>query len=72
MGFWSSCCGLPMLAEMTLSKGRSLPLPLASWARYSSDLTASSPRTAYSALRTWGLTLSMLRLRSRGEVDIVR
>ena len=21
MGFWSNCCGLPMLAEMTLSKG---------------------------------------------------
>lgn len=33
MGFWSSCWGFPMLAEMTVSKGRSLPSPLASFAR---------------------------------------
>lgn len=62
MGFWSSCCGFPMLAEMTSSKGRSLS-PAASLARYISDLTASSPLTAYSAATTFWLMLPML---SRG------
>lgn len=66
MGFWSSCCGLPMLAEMTSSKGRSLS-PAANLARYSSDLTASSPLTAYSAATTFWLMLPML---SRGA-DVV-
>ena len=47
MGFWSSCWGLPMLAEMTCLKGKS-ESPLDRRARNSSDLTASSPRTAYS------------------------
>lgn len=61
MGFWSSCCGLPMLAEMTVSKGRSPLSPFARRARYSSLLTASSPRTAYLAALTCGLTLSMVR-----------
>ena len=62
MGFWSSCWGLPMLALMTWSKGRLAALPLAMAALYSSDLTASSPRTAYFAARTCGLMLSTVSL----------
>ena len=78
MGFWSSCCGLPMLAEMTLSKGRaSSPGGVGgacweSFARYCSERVASSPRTAYLASLTCGLMLSMLRLRKGVVVDMVR
>jgi hypothetical protein len=72
MGFWSNCCGLPMFAAMTVSKGRSLPSPLANFARYSSERTASSPRTAYWAARTCGLMLSMLSALRGVEADMVR
>ena len=52
IGFWSSCCGLPMLAEMTLSKGRDSSggvggCPFFNLALYDSARVASSPRTAY-------------------------
>lgn len=47
-----------MLADMTCLNGRPAESPLASLARYSSDLTANSPRTAYWAALTCGLMLS--------------
>jgi hypothetical protein len=58
-----------MLAEMTFWKGR-LVSPLASLARYSSDLTASSPLTAYLAVTTWGLMFLMFS-RVAGVDDMV-
>lgn len=62
-----------MLAEMTWEKGRLCEVPLDRMARYSSDLTANSPRTAYLAALTWGLMLSMLsRLPEEASEAIVR
>ena len=77
IGFWSSCCGLPMLAEITWLKGRDSSggvggCPFPNFALYDSARVASSPRTAYWASRTCGLMLSMLRLRRQVEVDMVR
>lgn len=45
-----------MLAEITSENGRFV-IPPWRYALYSSDLTASSPRTAYLAALTWGLML---------------
>lgn len=60
-----------MLDDMTLSKGRSWSAVL-SFVRYSSALIASSPRTAYSTLRSAGFRDSMVRgAISRSEVDAV-
>lgn len=60
-----------MFAEMILSKGRPVA-PFASLALYSSDRTASSPRTAYLASLTRGFILLIFKLRSAAVVDIVR
>ena len=60
-----------MFAEMTLSKGRSVA-PFASFALYSSDRTANSPRTAYLASFTWGFMLLIFKLRNGVVVDMVR
>lgn len=48
-----------MLEDMTFLKGSDFPA--LSWSRYSSDLMASSPRTAYSTLRIAGLSESGVR-----------
>ena len=61
-----------MLAEMTLSKGRSLSSPFRSLARYVSERVASSPRTAYLASRTLALMLLTFRLRRAVVDDMVR
>lgn len=66
-----------MLAEMTWSNGNGSSggvgeYPFLSLALYSSDLTASSPRTAYWAERTCWFMLLTLRLRRGVEEDIVR
>src|ERR1700733_7477438 len=66
-----------MFAEMTVSKGKGDAggvggSPFFSCARYSSDLIASSPRTAYLASLTCGFMLSMFRLRRRGVDDMLR
>ena len=60
-----------MLAEITLSKGRVVS-PLASLALYSSERTASSPRTAYFACLMCGFILLMFRLRRGVEVVMLR
>jgi hypothetical protein len=60
-----------MLAEITLSKGRPAS-PFASLALYSSDLTASSPLTAYFASLTWGFMLLIFKLRRAVVVDMLR
>lgn len=58
MGFCSNCCGLPMLQLMTLSKPSFLlPSGVEHCSRSSSALIAISPRTAYSAFNTKGLTV---------------
>ena len=71
-----------MLALITVSKGSSEEVLEGgvggcedfsfSWARYFSERTAISPRTAYWAALTLGLILSMLRARGFGVVDILR
>jgi len=62
-----------MFALMTESNGSlDLESDEASCWRYFSERMASSPRTAYSAALTWGLMLSMFRLRRGVVVDMVR
>ena len=60
-----------MLAVTTVSKGRPWS-GLRSLSRYSSALIAISPRTAYSTLRTCGLSESGVRLAIFTAVDVRR
>lgn len=69
-----------MLALMTVSKGRELSaggvggssFSFRSCVLYSSDLMASSPRTAYFASLTCGFMLSILSAFRLGVEDIFR